>query len=258
MESIFLKAEEIKKTGSQAAICIVVDTQGSTPRKQGSKMIVNADGTVFGSIGGGSVEKEVAEKAVLVIASGKPEKCTFRLEEDLKMHCGGYMEVYIEPINPIQNICIFGAGHVGKAVAWFAREVDFSITLIDPRENIFDGQAQKNYTCINKDYFQAIDEMVFNEQSYIVIVTPKHIYDEDILAKVAHKPHAYIGVIGSSRKIESLKKRFLEERILSREELEKVDMPIGIPFNAETPQEIAISIVAKLIDVRNTRINNNS
>jgi xanthine dehydrogenase accessory factor len=86
-----------------------------------------------------------------------------------------------------------------------------------------------------------------------VVVTPRHIFDEEILAVVAKKPHAYLGMIGSSRKVETLKKRFLEEKILTPEELGKIDMPIGIKFKADTPQEIAISILAKLIDVRNSR-----
>ncbi|MCX6246031.1 MAG: XdhC/CoxI family protein [Bacteroidetes bacterium] len=258
MESIYSKVEAIRNEQKRAAICIVTDTRGSTPRKPGSKMIVYEDGSIYGSIGGGSVEKDVAGKAVELIASGMPAKCTFDLEEDLAMHCGGYMEVYIEPINPLDKLYIFGAGHVGKAVSRFARELDFSVTLVDPREGIFEDPLFQGCTCINKDYFISIEEAPFNENTYCVIVTPKHQYDEDILAKLAVKPHAYLGMIGSTRKVELLKKRFLEEKILSREELEMIDMPIGIKFNAETPQEIAVSIVAKLIDVRNTRNNSKS
>jgi len=258
MQTIFSKAEELKTENKRAAICIVVETQGSTPRKQGSKMIVYADGAIYGSIGGGSVEKEVAEKAIGLIATGKPAKCVFSLEKDLGMHCGGSMEVYIEPINPSQKLFIFGAGHIGKAVASFAKDLDFSITIFDHRENIFDDKVFTDFTCINNDYFQAIDEAGFDENTFSVIVTPKHIFDEEILAKIAKKPHAYIGMIGSFRKVDLLKKRFLEEKILTSEELEQIDMPIGIKLRAETPQEIAICIVAKLIDVRNGLLNSNS
>jgi xanthine dehydrogenase accessory factor len=251
MEHIFVKAEEIINGQIPAAICIVVDTQGSTPRKQGAKMIVYADGTIYGSIGGGSVEKEVAEKAMMLIGTGKPAKFTFNLEKDLGMHCGGMMEVFIEPLNPAAKLFIFGAGHIGKALAMFARELEFSVTLFDPREEIFNEEMRGRYTCINKDYFQAIREVNFDDNTYVVIVTPKHVYDEDILAAVARKPNAYLGMIGSTRKVDLLKKRFIEEAVLTQEELEKIDMPVGIKFKAETPQEIAISILAKLIDVRN-------
>ena len=253
MQRIFAKTEEIIQGQQPAALCIVIETQGSTPRKQGAKMIVYADGTIFGSIGGGSIEKEVAEIAVDLISSGKPAKVAFNLDKDLGMHCGGTMEVYIEPLNPLKKLFIFGAGHIGKALAGFARDLEFSVTLFDPREEIFRDEAFAGFNCINKDYFQAIEAAVFDDNTYIVIVTPKHIYDEEILAIVARKLHAYLGMIGSNRKVELLKKRFLEENLLSREELEKIDMPIGIKFKADTPQEIAVSILAKLIDVRNSR-----
>lgn len=253
MQSIFSKADEIKNGQVPAALCIVVDSQGSTPRKQGAKMIVYADGSVFGTIGGGSIEKEVTQRAIELISSGKPEKCVFNLGPDLGMHCGGSMEVYIEPINTAQKLYIFGAGHIGKALAGFAKALDFSVTVFDPREDIFMGKEFEGCICSNKDYSQAIDEAMFDENTYSVIVTPKHAYDEDILAKIALKPNAYVGMIGSTRKVDLLRKRFLEEKILNVEELDKIDMPIGIKLRAESPHEIAISILAKLIDVRNTR-----
>lgn len=169
------------------------------------------------------------------------------------MHCGGSMEVYIEPINPPRKLFIFGAGHIGKALAGFAKELDFGVSLFDPRENIFAEKTFEGCNCINKDYFEAIEEAAFDENTYLVIVTPKHVYDEEILAVVARKPHAYAGMIGSRRKVELLRKRFLEEKILTEEQLNDIDMPIGIRLKVETPQEIAISILAKLIDVRNSR-----
>jgi xanthine dehydrogenase accessory factor len=251
MQSIYSKIEEVRSSNEPAALCIVTDTSGSTPRKQGSKMIVFADGSVFGTIGGGSIEHDVVQRAVKLIASGKPENCIFNLGQDLGMHCGGTMEVFIEPICRVQKLFIFGAGHIGKALAGFAKELDFAVTVIDPRENIFKEQEFASCTCINTDYFRSIEEVTFDSNSYLVIVTPKHVYDEDILAKVALKPHAYIGMIGSKRKVTLLKNRFLEEKLLTVEELAQIDMPIGIEMLAETPQEIAISILAKLIDVRN-------
>ncbi len=258
MQTVFSKAEEIKNTNLRAAVCIVVETKGSTPRKAGSKMIVYEDGSIFGSIGGGTVEKEVAEKTLELIALGKPVKCSFNLENDLGMHCGGYMEVYIEPINPSQKLFIFGAGHIGKSIAHFARDFDFSLTVFDPREGIFSDPEFNGCNCIGKDYFEAIEETVFDENTYIVIVTPKHIFDEEILVKVTRKPHAYVGMLGSTRKVEQARSRFLAENLLTSEEIDSVDMPIGIKFEAQTPNEIAISILAKLIDVRNRIQNNNN
>ncbi len=104
-----------------------------------------------------------------------------------------------------------------------------------------------------RDYTKAAKEIEFNDQSYIVIVTPKHKYDEEILEIVAKKPAAYVGMIGSKNKVAKARERILKEKILTEEELNKVDMPIGIKFNAQTPEEIAISILAKMIDVKNSR-----
>lgn len=215
-------------------------------------MIVHADGTVDGTIGGGSIEKEVAEMAVKMIPAGLPAKVSFNLDKDLGMHCGGTMEVYIEPLASMKKLFIFGAGHIGKVLAGFARELEFSVTMIDPREEMARDEAFAGFHFICRDYFEAIGEAEFDDDTYIVIVTPKHVFDEDILAAVARKPHAYLGMIGSIRKVELLKKRFLAEKILASEELEAIDMPIGIKFKVETPREIAISILAKMIDVRNT------
>jgi xanthine dehydrogenase accessory factor len=257
MQRIFARTEEIILGRQPATLCIVTETNGSTPRKQGAKMIVYADGSVYGSIGGGSVEKEVAEMAVKLISGGKPAKITFNLDKDLGMHCGGTMEVYMEPLVALQKLFIFGAGHIGQALAGFARELDFDVTLFDPREEVFNDSLKAGFQCVQKDYLLAAEEAGFDENTYVVIVTPKHILDEEILASVARKPHAYIGMIGSSRKVDLLRKRFLNEQILSQEELDGIDMPIGIRFAAETPREIAVSILAKLIDVRNTKPNQN-
>lgn len=155
MQTIFSKAEEVRNSQQRTAICIVIETRGSTPRKVGSKMIVYEDGSIFGSIGGGSVEKEVAEKAVELIATGKPMKCPFNLEADLGMHCGGFMEVYIEPINPSLKLYIFGAGHIAKALLRFAPEFDFAVTLFDTREGIFDDPVFNGHTCIGKGSFRS-------------------------------------------------------------------------------------------------------
>lgn len=253
MTSIFTKAEEARLGNKGAALCLIVETKGSVPRKPGAKMIVYRDGTSYGTIGGGSIELEVIGKAIEAISTRIPRKLTFSLEKDLDMHCGGSMEVFIEPILPMNRLFIYGAGHVGRAVADFARGLDFSVTFFDPREKIFQDEFFSAFQCVNKDYFNAIDETDFDDNTYIVIVTPKHVYDEEILARVARKPHAYLGMMGSRQKVDQLKKRFTSEHLLSPEELDRIDMPIGIRFRAETPREIAVSILARLIDVRNNR-----
>ncbi len=233
-------------------MCIIVDTKGSSPRKAGSKMIVLEDGSGIGTIGGGSLELKVIEDARKVIIQNQPQKFNYDLEDDLSMHCGGTAEVYIEPIVPQLKLFIFGAGHIGKALIKYTSDFGFRVTLIDHREELMEKFKPSGIELICEDYLSAIQKLNFDKDTYIVIVTPKHAFDEEVLAACAKLPFAYLGMIGSKTKVILARKRLLEEKNLTQQELDNVDMPIGIKFNAQTPEEIAISIVAKLIDVKNT------
>ena len=254
MQNIYSKLEELIKSGKNAALCVVIDTKGSTPRKAGSKMIVFGDKKSYGTIGGGSIEYNVIDKAIEVLKNNTPKKFTFNLENDLDMTCGGYVEVYIEPVFPLPKLFIFGAGHIGKAVAEFAAKTGFEITLFDEREDVFNQVSEQNIKFVHGNYFEVIEKANFDNNTFIVVTTPKHAYDEEITAICVRKPHAYLGMIGSKRKVETAKKVFLEERGLTQNEIDSIDMPIGIKFAAQTPEEIAISIVAKLIDVKNSKV----
>lgn len=252
MLTILKKTEDALARGKRVVLCTVTGSTGSTPRKAGSKMGVCDDGTVFGSIGGGSVEYKVIGKAREMMGRKEPETIIFNLEEDLSMPCGGSMTVFIDPVNPPTRLYIFGAGHIGKALAVLSGHLNFTVTLIDPRPGIFNDPCFSACTCLNKDYFEAIAESVFSDQDFLVIATHRHIQDEEILAVVALKPHAYLGMVGSKRKVTQLRERFLKDGILQARQLDLIDMPIGIKFRAETPEEIAVSILARMIDVRNS------
>jgi xanthine dehydrogenase accessory factor len=251
VENILFKIAEIKNTGKKAAFCIIVETKGSSPRKAGSKMLVFENGTIEGTIGGGSLEFKVIDDARKVMNQNHPEKFIYNLEEDLSMHCGGTAEVYIESIIPNSNLYIFGAGHIGKAIAKYALDFGFCTTLIDHRKEILEKIEIQGVHLIHNEFIKAAQILNFSPNDYIVIVTPKHAYDEEVLAICAKKTFSYLGMIGSKTKVALARKRLIEEKVFTYQELDKVDMPIGIKFNAQTPEEIAISILAKLIDVRN-------
>jgi len=246
---IFIEINEARKGSKKAALCTLIETKGSTPRKAGSKMLVYEDKIISGTIGGGSIELSIIEKAIEVIDKNSTGKFIFDLEEDLDMRCGGYVEVFIESLNQKNYLIIFGAGHVGKAVAGFASQFGFEITFVDNRENIISGI--KNHKIINKDYINAFKDIDFTDKSFIIVTTPNHEFDEEVTAACLKEPHVYLGMIGSKKKVATTKKNLLKKGF-SEEEIENIDMPIGIKFNAQTPDEIAISIVAKLIDVRNS------
>lgn len=250
--NIYNELSEAIRQNKDAVLCIVTETTGSSPRKAGSKMIVFPDRKIVGTIGGGSIEFQAITDALEVLKSGNPLMKTFKLEEDLGMHCGGTVQVYFDPVTSNPDLYIFGAGHIGRVVARYATEFGFRVTLFDQREEIFKEFDSSPYNTVCEDFFAAIEKAVFTEKTFSVIVTPKHEYDERILMALAKKPFRYLGMIGSTRKVAEVKKNMLEREGFSQQEIDKIDMPIGVKFNAETPEEIAISIIAKLIDVKNS------
>jgi xanthine dehydrogenase accessory factor len=255
MNNLLLKISDYYKDPRSSALCIVTNISGSTPGKAGAKMIVFSDGSIDGTVGGGGIEKHVIAEAINVIKTQTPFFKEYNLQTDLSMTCGGTIGVYIEPISKPSKLYIFGAGHIGKYIAKYAPDMGFETTLIDWRNDIFENPEAIKYVQVCKPYLEAINDISFNSETYCVIVTPNHEMDEEVLAAVGKKDTAYVGLIGSKRKIETLRKLFLQENILTEDELNRVDMPIGIKFKAITPAEIAVSIIAKIIDVKNSKAN---
>jgi xanthine dehydrogenase accessory factor len=253
MDNIYIKLAELKKANTPCVFCVITSTQGSTPRKAGSKMIVLADGSILGTVGGGTIELEVIKEAMGLFKTGEPLYKQYQLVEELHMGCGGNMEVYLEPQLCAQRLVIFGAGHVGRALGKYASTLGFHIVFIDNRPDIYKEFELPGAECIAGDYIKCIEELPFDENTYIVICTPKHLYDEVVLGAVAHKAHTYLGMMGSTRKVAEARKKMVSEKLMTEEELDTVNMPIGTDIKVETPEEIAISIVGKLIDTRNKK-----
>lgn len=252
MSGLWSKLKEIEDSPIQAALCTLVHTSGSTPGKTGAKMIVFDSQGIYGTIGGGSLEMKVIEQAREVIKTRTPAVYKHKLLSELGMCCGGTVEIFIEPVINKMKLYIFGAGHIGKSLAKFAHELDFNVSLIDNRYEAFDDIRNAEWTNIECPHTDAIRKLVFNENTFVVILTHNHAFDREILALTSQKPHAYLGMIGSLRKVEIAKKNLLAASLVNELELKEIDMPMGIDINAVTPSEIAISILAKLIDKRNT------
>ncbi len=254
MNSIFKKIIEVENSNHKAALCTIIMVKGSAPRKTGAKMLVYANGSIAGTIGGGSLEKVVIQQALDVIKNNEAKTVIHNLVSELAMCCGGTVELFIEPIMNRKKVYVFGAGHIGKALARFASDLDFNVTLIDERYEAFDGIDIPECTLIKEQHTTAIEQLSFDENTFVVILTHNHAYDREILALTAQKPHQYIGMIGSERKVAIAKKNMIAADFMNEEQIKNIDMPIGIDIEAITPQEIAISILAKLIDVRNRKV----
>ena len=164
------------------------------------------------------------------------------------------MEIYIEPIMQKKKLFIFGAGHIGKAIATIASKMDFEIFVIDERTKEIDNLNLEGIDKLPVNHNKIIPNLPFDESSFILIVTHDHDIDREILGLCLKKPFSYLGMIGSKRKIEITRKMFISSKTATKKELDKVDMPMGIDIKAQGPYEIAISIIAKLIEVKNKNL----
>lgn len=232
--------------------CTVVETKGSTPLKAGAKMLVLGDGTTYGTVGGGKVEMCVIQDALKLFQKADPEIKEYNLLQN-EMCCGGVMRVFMERVKRTRQLLVFGAGHVGSAIAWFAQNLDFKVVLVDERERIL--KAVNNPAAEKKlmHHRDAFSQLTFDQDTFIVICTHLHEYDRDILAYCMNQPHAYLGMIGSKRKVLVTRKRFLLQEIATIGQLDKVDMPMGFDIGQNSPAEIALGIVAKITAVANGR-----
>lgn len=251
MNDIYDEIAKASKCITGAAVCTIVETKGSAPRKAGAKMLVFEDGTIKGSIGGGSLEKLVITQALECIRTNKPSIEKHDLLHQHSMCCGGTVEIFIEPVMKTSRLFIFGAGHTGLALAHFASTSGFEVFLIDDRKDFIDMCDEPAINKMHLGHLEAMQAVQFDEYTYIVITTYSHQIDRDILAFCSSRKWAYLGMIGSRRKVETTKKMFIQSGIGTKEELDKIHMPIGLDINAHTPEEIAVSILAELIKVKN-------
>ncbi len=254
MLDIYQEITRIIAEGGEAALVTIVSANRSTPRGVGAKMLVRADGSILGSIGGGSVEAQLIKESAEVIRKGQPQRRHFSLVpkkgEEIGMGCGGEMEVFIEPILPPPAMYIFGGGHVSLALAKIGKLLDFKIVVIDDRAEYATPERFPDADLVlAEDFDKAFSRLKIDVSSYIVIVTRGHITDEAVLGLVLGTPAKYIGMIGSKTKFKTLSGHLLAKGV-SKELLDTVHTPVGLEIYAETPEEVAVSILAELVKIR--------
>ncbi|SPD74115.1 conserved hypothetical protein [uncultured Desulfobacterium sp.] len=254
MVDVFEEIVRIRSEGDSAALVTVTSVKGSAPRAEGSKMLVRSDGSILGSIGGGSVEARVCLEALKVIQGGQPVMLHYDLTgkdaAEGGMICGGTMEIFIEPIVTDPVLYIFGAGHVSFAISKIGKIVGFKVVVIDDREEFANPERfPEADETIALDFDKVFSRLKINKLSYIVIVTRGHLLDEKALEWALKTDAGYIGMIGSQKKNQTVMSH-LESKGISKERLNSVYAPIGLDIHAETPEEIAVSIIAEIISVR--------
>lgn len=249
---IYQEVVRIRDKGEEAALVTVVSASGSTPREEGAKMLVRPDGSILGTIGGGSVEARIISEAIEIIHRGRPQLLRYRLKEgeELGMICGGDIEVFVEPILPEPTLYIFGGGHIALALAKMAKQVGFKIVVIDDRPEFANPQRfPEAEQTLAIDFAKAFSRLKIDKSGYIVIVTHGHTGDEVVLQGALGTKAKYIGMIGSKTKNKTVFSH-LRAKGISQELLDKAYTPIGLRIGAQTPEEIAVSILAEVIKIR--------
>ena len=259
MSEILKEAFERMDKGDTIALVTVVEVKGSTPREVGTKMLVAKNGLVAGTIGGGMTEAKVIEEAKQALKEGKEKLLIYHLTKeqaalDEGAICGGEMKVFIDILQPKEEVLIFGAGHIAICVSKLAKMVGFKVAIIDDREEFANkDRFPEADEIVTEDIERALTHIKITPSTYIIIVTRGHLQDQEVLASVIKSKAAYLGMIGSRKKNATIFQQLTEKGIF-QEELNKVHAPIGIDIKAQTPEEIAISIIAEIIQVRRKTI----
>ncbi len=254
MKTVFQALAELETANRAGVLCTVVRSQGSTPRHTGSKMLVYPDGSLVGTIGGGEMENRVIREALQAITDGRPRLIEYSMVDPGRGDpgvCGGQLEVYVEPVLPKPTLVVIGSGHVGKAVVFLAKWLGFHVVACDDRPDFMTPQntpgADVYLVC---PMAELPTQLEITPWTYLVLTTRGSNIDVQGLPALLDAPAVYIGVIGSQRRWSVARKQMLENGV-PEEKLKRVHSPIGLELNAETPEEIAVSILAEIMMVRN-------
>jgi len=252
MPSIYQTLHELEIYSKSATLCTVVNTSGSTPRHSTSKMIVYPDGSIIGTVGGGELENQVIAEALLCQKNGLSRLLEYKMTDPERGDvgiCGGQVMIYVEPIHPAPLIVVIGGGHVGKAVAHLAKWLGYRIAVSDDRLLFCTLEANPD-----ADFFIPVemknipDNLEIDAHTYLVLTTRGVSVDKEGLPSLIKTNAGYIGVIGSRKRWAETVKH-LKSLGVAAEEISKIHAPIGLEIHAETPEEIAVSIMAEIVSI---------
>ncbi len=248
---VFAELAARRQRRESCALVILVATRGSVPAKPGAKMLVAESGDIIGTIGGGGMEKEAVDRALLAMKDGIP--VTFQVDLSAAPHyvCGGNATIYIEPVLPASQLIIAGAGHVGQALCKVAAYAGFSVTVVDDRAEFADpGILPDADLVLETDFNVMFSRVHVSDSTYIVCATKGHIHDYSVVRDALATAAPYVGLVGSRSKRAGFLQRLRKEDGFSDEQLARLYTPVGLNIGAVSPQEIAISITAELIRTR--------
>lgn len=242
----------LRREGRSLVMATVVSVRGSAPRQVGARMLILRDGAIRGTIGGGPREVQVIEEAAKLFRKGGSRMLSLDFKEGLDGGegplCGGSMEVFMEKIDPPRRIVLAGAGHVGFFLHKFLRLLDFETVVFDDRPEYANEERFPGAQLHVEPFTRGLTMLSITSNDGIVVVTPEHKYDQEVLKQALETEAGYVGMIASKRKKKAVFDNLLHEGV-SREQLTRCHSPIGLDIGAESPAEIALAIAAEIISV---------
>lgn len=249
--AVFEEVARLQRGGQPCVLATVIGSRGSSPRKSGARMVVRPDGGITGTIGGGALEQEVILASQRALADGgEPRTAVFKLDESFGHACGGELTVLIEPLGGMPRLVVCGAGHVGKALTHLAALAGFRVCAIDYRPDFVAAERLPEASERHLgDYAEMIGSLGLGPADSVVIATPGYAGDLAAVKAALATSASFIGIIGSLRKKETLFKDLAADGATFAD-LERLTIPAGLHIGGNSPNEIAISIVAQLIELR--------
>jgi xanthine dehydrogenase accessory factor len=239
MREILRALEEALQRNEAVALATVIEVQGASPAQVGFKLLVRPDGSVVGNVGGGALEQRIRDETLAALLEGKPRLAHYTLREAgpdaVGMLCGGEVTAFIEVYQPMPILLIVGGGHIGRPLAEMARIVGFQVQVVDVHPE--------------RATAPQFDPAVISAHTYVVLITEDHVTDEQVLRQVLDTPAAYIGMIGSQRKVGIIFDHLRADGI-GEEQFARVRAPIGLNLGGRSPAEIALSILAQIVQVQ--------
>lgn len=231
------RVNELLAGGQSFCLATVIESQ-NPQIKAGQKFIMCLEGVLETSFEIGLLNPQVLELARTTL---KEKKCRLVSAAD-------GMRIFIDVYKPETSLLICGAGHLAIPLSRFCLHLGFKVTILDDRKDFAHTSRFPGCTVIAEDFIPALRKIQMNSSTYVVVITRGHSHDVDCLQEILKKPTAYVGLIGSRRRV-GFVLELLGKQGFSQDLLKQVFTPIGIPIGAESPEEIAISITAEIVCV---------
>jgi len=241
---------DFKKKREPIALVTVTKCLGSTPCRLSSRMIVTKEKQLFGTIGGGKLEFLAIDEALIAINENRIKELTYTLGPEFEQCCGGKVELIIEPMNQSPELFLFGAGHIGIEICQLLIDTPFQVRLIDSRKNWLSNvdldKSVSSCTVDTNDFKTFKDAVRWGNNCYVLVLTHDHTIDFDIIAMALQNETKFLGLIGSKTKRVRFNNMLVNELSI-KEGMANVVCPIGLDIGGNSPKEIAISVVAQLL-----------